>query len=306
MRKSFVDALLKHIYDPRFIFLSGDLGYGALESLQAALSDRFINCGIAEQNMVSVAAGLAKSGMRPFVYSIAPFLYARAFEQIRNDICFHGLPVVLVGNGGGYGYGVMGGTHHALEDYGVLLTLPHIHCYVPAFDEQIEPMIDRMFKADHPSYLRLGLAESLDQDITKTRYIHQVYDGRGPTVLAVGPIAGGILNAIVAIPNTPRPSLWVASEFPFESFLPEVFTKDVDRSDHLIIIEEHVCHGSIGDSFPSRFLDQLGRIPKYIDHLHADPPPYKSYGSQKFHRAQCGLDIDNIMSVIHANGTRKD
>ena len=87
------------------------------------MGERFINAGVAEQNMVSVAAGLAKAGLRPWVYSIAPFLYARAFEQIRNDVCLHGMPVILVGNGGGYGYGVMGSTHHAIEDYGVLLSL---------------------------------------------------------------------------------------------------------------------------------------------------------------------------------------
>ena len=90
------------------------------------MGSRFINAGVSEQNMVSVAAGLARSGLRPWTYSIAPFLYARPFEQIRNDVCFHHLPVILVGNGGGYGYGVMGSSHHALEDYGCLLTLtPH-------------------------------------------------------------------------------------------------------------------------------------------------------------------------------------
>ena len=76
-------------------------------------------------------------GLRPWVYSIAPFLYARAFEQIRNDIRMHKLPVVMVGNGGGYGYGVMGSTHHALEDYGCLLTLSNLKTFVPAFDEDV-------------------------------------------------------------------------------------------------------------------------------------------------------------------------
>ena len=91
--------------------------------------------------MVSVAAGLARSGLRPWVYSIAPFIYARPFEQIRNDVCLHDLPVRLVGNGGGYGYGVMGGTHHALEDYGALLCLQHMRAFVPAFGADLGPMI---------------------------------------------------------------------------------------------------------------------------------------------------------------------
>ena len=105
---------------------------------------RFINAGVAEQNMVSVAAGLARQGMRAWAYSIAPFIYARPFEQIRNDVCLHNLPVVLVGNGGGYGYGVMGGTHHALEDYGVLLGLPNLRVYIPAFDGDVSRLAARI------------------------------------------------------------------------------------------------------------------------------------------------------------------
>ena len=130
---------------PEFVFLTGDLGFKALEPLRERLGARFINAGVAEQNMVSVAAGLARSGLRPWVYSIAPFVYARPFEQIRNDVCLHRLPVVLVGNGGGYGYGVMGATHHALEDYGALLCLPHLRAYVPAFDEDLRAMVERLF-----------------------------------------------------------------------------------------------------------------------------------------------------------------
>ena len=124
MRNAFCQALVEAASRAEFVFLTGDLGFRALEPLRDALGSRFINAGVAEQNMVSVAAGLARSGLRPWVYSIAPFVYARPFEQIRNDVCLHRLPVVLVGNGGGYGYGVMGATHHALEDYGSLLCLP--------------------------------------------------------------------------------------------------------------------------------------------------------------------------------------
>ena len=123
MRDVFCRTLVSQAANRNLVFLTGDLGFKALEPLRDAMGARFVNAGVAEQNMISVAAGLAKLGLRPWAYSIAPFIYARPFEQIRNDICLHGLPVVLVGNGGGYGYGVMGGTPHALEDYGCLLPL---------------------------------------------------------------------------------------------------------------------------------------------------------------------------------------
>ena len=116
MRNALCRGLVEIAPQPDFVFLTGDLGYSAIEPLRDAMGSRFVNAGVAEQNMISVAAGLARSGLKPWVYSIAPFAYARPFEQIRNDVCLHDLPVTIVGNGGGYGYGVMGATHHALED----------------------------------------------------------------------------------------------------------------------------------------------------------------------------------------------
>src|SRR5262245_50207953 len=111
MRNEIGKTMIKLANSHPIIFLTGDLGFMALEPLQEALGERFINAGVAEQNMVSVASGLALSGWQAWVYSIAPFCYARPFEQIRNDACLNQLPVKLIGNGGGYGYGVMGGTH---------------------------------------------------------------------------------------------------------------------------------------------------------------------------------------------------
>src|ERR1700723_2207820 len=163
MRQEFCQTLTEFSGRPEFVFLTGDLGFMALEPLRDAMGQRFINAGVAEQNMVGVAAGLAKSNLRPWVYSIAPFLYARPFEQIRNDVCLHGLPVVFVGNGGGYGYGVMGSTHHALEDYGILLSLAGLQVHIPAFDADIPTVIDRLFTTQCPAYLRLGLSEAPPQ-----------------------------------------------------------------------------------------------------------------------------------------------
>src|SRR5258707_9123512 len=111
--------------ESRFIFLTGDLAFAALENVQAALEERFVNMGVCEQNMVSVAAGLAHQRLIPLCYSIAPFAVFRPYEQIRLDVALHRMPVKIVGNGGGYGYGIMGATHHALEDLAVLSCLPH-------------------------------------------------------------------------------------------------------------------------------------------------------------------------------------
>lgn len=301
MRNALVQELLKHVDDPKFVFLTGDLGYKCLEELRDALGKRFINCGIAEANMVGVSAGLARAGMRPWVYSISPFLYSRASEQIRNDVCFHDLPVVLVGNGAGFNYGVMGGTHHSLEDYGMLLTLRTMRVLVPAFDGQIEGMVHSCFQTDHPTWLRLGYNSKKHDYINRWHQWHHLQDGDGPTILAIGDIAETVLDEWhrLDIEGQSVPSLWVASEFPLERLIPQAFTDNVNRSDHLIIIEDHVKHGSIGDYLTCKFINQYCNVPKYIDHFYADGPPYSSYGSRDFHRKQSGLDIKEILRNIN-------
>src|SRR6478735_9494086 len=121
MRGDFVTAVESVLVrDQSGLFITGDLGFNAFEGLAAKLGKRFINAGVAEQSMMGLAAGFALTGLRPWVYSIAPFATYRCLEQIRNDVCLQQLPVRIVGNGGGYSYGIMGPSHHALEDLAVL------------------------------------------------------------------------------------------------------------------------------------------------------------------------------------------
>src|SRR3954468_4438633 len=147
MRKEFyewIDAFGTH--EARLIFLTGDLGFGALENVKASLGSRFVNMGVSEQNMVSVAAGLAQQGLFPVCYSIAPFAVFRPLEQIRLDVALHNLPVKIVGNGGGYGYGIMGASHHALEDLAVLSCLPNLQCFVPLSNSDVAGACEAAFR----------------------------------------------------------------------------------------------------------------------------------------------------------------
>src|SRR3954470_2324434 len=161
MRKHFSTYLEKVASEnDDIIFITGDLGYNALENLATKMGDRFINAGVAEQNMIGVAAGMASQGYRVICYSIAPFVVYRCLEQIRNDVCFHNLPVYIVGNGGGYGYGIMGSSHHAIEDIACLSGLPNMRCFVPAFIEDMKACLDDMFSKRSPAYFRLGLGKA--------------------------------------------------------------------------------------------------------------------------------------------------
>jgi transketolase len=299
MRKQLCEALQRRSSNPSMVFLTGDLGFMALEGLAADLGNRFINAGVAEQNMISVAAALASRKMEVWVYSIAPFLYARPFEQIRNDIAFHSLPVRLIGNGGGYGYGVMGPTHHAIEDYGILLTLPNISVYIPAFDEDVCAVVEKAAVDAGPVYLRMGRGEPpSDYLIPPYEPWRQLVKGNGPLVVAVGPIAGSYIACLAALPFDIRPSLWVISELPLSrNQIPNAFLKHLEKATTLCVVEEHVRQGGFASDFVLHCAAHGIQLP-HLKHLYAQAHHFSKYGSQAYLRKQSGLDIDNLLAVL--------
>ena len=299
MRDVLCKSLVKCAADPQFVFLTGDLGFGALEALQAVAGPRFINAGVAEQNMIGVAAGLAHSGFHPWAYSIAPFIYARPYEQVRNDICLHNLGVRLIGNGGGYGYGVMGATHHALEDYGSLLCLQNMHVSVPAFDSDVEALIPKLAAFDRPVYIRLGRDEKpAGFEVPPYAAWRRLVEGDGPTLVVVGTLAGSFLSPVQALPRDVRPNLWVVAELPLDrADIPDEFWADLERSDHLIVAEEHVAQGSVGHAL-SHLLLTTGRSVRRCSHLHARGYISGRYGSQAFHRKESGLDPGSLLELL--------
>ncbi|NDB36303.1 MAG: transketolase, partial [Flavobacteriia bacterium] len=128
--------------DERIVLLSGDIGNRLFDEFKEVCPSRFYNCGVAEANMVGMAAGFAMQGFRPVCYTIAPFLTYRAMEQIRVDLGYHHLPVVLVGTGGGLAYASLGGTHHSCEELGMLRLIPGMTVAAPADAMELESVLD--------------------------------------------------------------------------------------------------------------------------------------------------------------------
>lgn len=145
--------------DPRVLLLTGDLGYGVVEGFAKRFPERFLNVGVAEQNLIAVATGLAEAGFLPFVYSIAPFAVLRPLEFIRNGPVLHRLPVRILGVGGGFEYGGAGATHHALEELGMLRSLPGLVVAAPADAAQACAALHATFGVPGPVYLRIGRDE---------------------------------------------------------------------------------------------------------------------------------------------------
>jgi transketolase len=157
MRRAFVEALVRLAEDdPRVVLLTGDLGFFAIEPFMERFPDRFFNAGVAEQNMVGMATGLAEAGYVPFVYSIATFAVLRPYEFIRNGPVLHHLPVRIVGIGAGVDYGHNGITHYAVEDVAVLRPLPGLSIIAPADDLQTDAAVMATRDLAGPAYLRLA------------------------------------------------------------------------------------------------------------------------------------------------------
>ncbi|WP_085310524.1 transketolase family protein [Planktotalea arctica] len=299
MRNQFAEAIVERSANHDMVFLTGDLGFMALESVQEALGSRFVNAGVAEQNMISVAAGLSYTGLDVWAYSIAPFCYARPFEQIRNDIALHNLPVTLVGNGGGYGYGVMGPTHHAIEDYGVLCTLPNMKVCVPVFDEDLGGAVQWIKSDKSPSYLRLGRGEKPD-GYTPPAFApwRQLCAGQGPVIVAVGPLAGGYLDRVQNLPEHERPNLWAACVLPIKRALPpRVFVEQLGASTKLIVAEEHVQTGGFGADLLMWLTSEHIGVQDFV-HMFAQSHSYDAYGSQTYLRQKSGLDAQTLMQHL--------
>ncbi|MCX6764118.1 MAG: 1-deoxy-D-xylulose-5-phosphate synthase [Candidatus Nealsonbacteria bacterium] len=157
MRTIFIKTLVELAEkDKNIYFLTGDLGYSVLEDFIEKFPERFINCGVAEQNMMGVAAGLALSGKKPYVYSIIPFVTMRCFEQVRNDVCYQKLDVKIVGIGGGVTYGNLGVTHYAIEDLAILRALPNMTVLCPADPIETKELVLKSYQTKNPTYIRLN------------------------------------------------------------------------------------------------------------------------------------------------------
>lgn len=157
MRNAFIHELVMLARsDPKIVLIVGDLGYSVIEPFADEFPDRFINAGVAEQNMTGLAAGMASEGCHVFTYSIANFPTFRCAEQIRNDIAYHNLPVTVVSVGGGLAYGALGYSHHAVQDYALIRTMPNMLIAAPGDPLEVKACMQYLAHNPQPSYLRLG------------------------------------------------------------------------------------------------------------------------------------------------------
>ncbi len=198
MRNNFINTILEYKDRKGFFIVSGDAGLGVFDDFQASDPDKFLNLGIAEQNMISFSAGLSMTGFKVIVYNIIPFVLYRCYEQVRNDICYQELPVVLAGIGSGITYAPQGMTHYSIEDIGLAQTLPNLHVISPSDPVEAKLAAHYAYKCEKPVYVRLAkrgepIIHSEKQfDITKPRIVKK---GSDVAIVFHGSISNEVMKA---------------------------------------------------------------------------------------------------------------
>ena len=285
----------KNIY-----FLTGDLGYGLLEPLEEDFPERFIDVGIAEQNMVGMAAGLALAGKKVYVYSIIPFVTMRCFEQIRNDVCYHDADVTILGVGSGLSYGILGSTHFALEDIAILRSLPNMTIFSPSDEKEALSGLDYFSNYHHPLYLRIGKKD--EPVVFSGNYSFafgkgvEISIGDDYVVFATGPIVSEVVKAVEEIFNLTKKRLTLISIPTIKPLDENYILEKCLGKKKIFTVEEHSVIGGLGSSIAEIISEKTVNI--QLVRLGTKDLFVKSIGDQSYLRKILGLDSKGITKTI--------
>jgi len=299
MRAALSDALVRIARrDPRVLLLTGDHGYALFDAFRAQCATQYINAGIAEQNMVGMAAGLARGGFRPFVYGLSAFVPLRVVEQIKLDVAHDNLPVVLLGDGAGFVYSQMGTSHHATEDIACTRAIPQLAVFSPADRFELSLCMDHAYSVQRPVYLRIGKADRGD--------IHsgplppatngQLFQVRSGVVGKLALIAtGSLLRTAMELANTVFTDATVWSV----PFLKPVNVAQVAEicahSSALVTLEEHSIYGGLGSLIAEI---STATHPKAILRIGVQDRFSALCGSYEYLLAEHHLDVTSIQRRI--------
>jgi len=302
MRDAFISSLTSAAeVDSNVTLITGDLGFGVFEDFASKFPKQFFNSGVAEQSMLSLAAGMASTGKKVFAYSIGNFSTMRCLEQIRNDICYQKNPVTIVSVGGGYAYGTLGYSHHAIEDFSIMRTLPGMKIISPADRHEVHGAIFEIVKNPQPYYLRLGRngEEAIHDSLTefKSNRFIQVAGGTDGTILFTGSI--GFL-AKIARRELLRKSISIALySVPYVNAIDVDELKKIALNGRLLVLEEHYYKGGLG----SEILETVHefKIPSEMKIIGSNRSDPSQIGDRDFLLAQNGITVEGIVDFFTSN-----
>lgn len=292
MRDAFIaELMLLAREDPSVMLITGDLGFGVLDSYAKTFPDQFINAGVAEQNMTGLAAGLALEGHKVFTYSIANFSTLRCLEQLRNDVCYHDADVTAVAVGGGFSYGQLGMSHFATEDLAILRALPNMMVVAPSDPWETRVLTRQMAEIAGPKYLRLdkdkaGLPEQTDDvELGKVR---RVREGRDLTIVTIGAILREALAAAALLADD-GVEVRILSVHTLKPLDTTELLAAAAETGGLVCVEEHSTVGGLSAAVAQACLE-AGAPPARFRAVGLDDLYPTIVGDQEFLRRSYGMD----------------
>jgi transketolase len=296
VRNAFAAALVQAAQsDPRVLLLTGDHGYSLFDEFRRICPSQYINAGVAEQNMVGVAAGLAKGGFRPVVYGLSAFVPVRVLEQIKMDVCYEELPVVFMGDGAGVVYSTLGTSHQCTEDIAALRAVPHLSILSPADDLEMTAAMNLAFAAPGPVYVRMGKADlgrihHQPPELQWGRMI-PVREGTGPLVwLATGSM---VKTAMEAAQSWPGSAVWsVPSLKPLNAWH---VASVCSCHDAVIVLEEHSVYGGLASSVCEA---TAAHAPTWVCAIGIQDRFSRTCGSYDHLIREHGLDVESVKARV--------
>lgn len=303
MRSAFVKALSELAErDERVFLVTGDLGFGVMEPFAARFPLRFLNPGVAEQNMTGIAAGLAMSGKVVFTYSIANFPTLRCFEQIRNDVCYHNADVKIVSVGGGLGYGALGITHHATEDVAVMRALPRMTVIAPGDPIEADFAARALVENPGPAYLRLGKSGEPVVHRPGVRFklgeAVGVREGGDITLIATGTM---LYNTVQAGERLSQQGIQarVLSMHTIKPLDTEAVLAAARETTAIFTIEEHSILGGLGSAVAETLAESGLRV--NFKRLGIPPVFTTVVGSQEYLKNIYSLSVQGIVNSVESS-----
>ncbi|WP_339929958.1 transketolase C-terminal domain-containing protein [uncultured Brevundimonas sp.] len=293
MRDAFIRALTELAEaDERIVLVTGDLGFGVLEDFARRFPGRFINAGVAEQNMTAIACGMALEGYQVYTYSIGNFPTLRCLEQIRNDVCYHDADVKVVSVGGGFSYGQLGMSHFATEDLAIMRALPNMTVVAPSDPWEAAALTRQMSARRGPAYLRLDKsAAGLPEEPVTLGCARQVREGGDVCLIATG----GIVEEALKAADLLAADGFAASVFAVNTIKPldPVLVAAAGAAKAVIVIEEHTVIGGLGSAVAEACMT-AGVVPPRFLRIGLDDIYPTVVGDQRYLRKVYELDADAI------------
>ena len=299
MKEAFITALTDMAEkDPRVTLLVGDLGFGMIEKFQSRFPRQFLNVGIAEQNMIGIATGMALEGKVVFTYSIGNFGTLRCLEQIRNDALYHDANVKVVSMGGGFSYGPLGISHHATEDLSIFRALPGMTVVTPADDREAYHFTREIINQPGAFYLRLDKSaaktdSAVDQELSLGR-IRTIRQGNAFTFVSCGSILQEAIEAAEILSNQYGENVRVLSVNCLTRMDQAALTAAAHETGGIFTLEEHTVNGGLGSSIAEILLES-GTIPRIFKRFGLKGGFASMVGTQDYLRAQYGISRSQLV-----------